>query len=157
MKKEVQSHLMNILHGSYRLKRNIDDPYLAIEGSADFYHESKHCIRYQEHGYYFLNHTKQQFYQERYFIFEGETLTICTSDKAVLHEFSLYDAHPPSYHFSHVHLCHHDEYLLSLHLDHNVIIMDYQVRGPLKRYDMQTALVRSTEDHEYDPNDVPVG
>jgi hypothetical protein len=35
--------------------------------------------------------------------------------------------------------------------------MDYQVRGPFKRYDMQTALVRSIEDHESEQHDVPVG
>lgn len=136
--------LMLTLKGAYHLTRTVSTPHLSMEGRADFVHVSKNRMHYYERGSYVLNDALCEFYQERYFICETVCdevyLKILTPKETVLHQVKLSDLKPPSYAFSHIHLCGQDNYRLHFKREDTTILMRYDIDGPFKDYAIETRL-----------------
>jgi hypothetical protein len=71
-------------------------------------------------------------------------MTILTHQKTLLHQVKLPDLNPPSCHFSHLHLCGPDQYVLDFRIQDTGLIMAYHVQGPFKNYPMKTHYQKKT-------------
>ena len=139
---DVKIYLTRIFTGSYKFIRKIDSANITINGTADFVRESDHLIRYNESGSYAFNSGEHSFSQVRYFVVDADFLRILTHTKDIIHTVRLAEVRLPICEFSHCHSCNQDEYLLKFYLEENVMIMNYQVRGPSKNYNIETYFAR---------------
>lgn len=122
---------LNFFIGSWRFKREISNPEVAMIGHAVFDQDG----HMSESANYHLCDFKQECYQSYFYEFDQNSFYILKSNKQILHVFDMHDF--PNFH--HTHGCGKDYYSCDFKITSDASFeIFYIVKGPKKDYTSKT-------------------
>jgi hypothetical protein len=135
--------ILNILQGSWNLKRHVKEFKISMMGTANFVSVDEYKFTYEEYGNYSYQKTEYNFFQKYQFVMQANQLLIIKNDGSILHEFTLPDIENYPVMLIHTHNCGNDTYECQL-IVHTINFFQifYIVKGANKNYSINTDFTR---------------
>jgi hypothetical protein len=145
LKHGIISKTLKQLQGKWTFERSISKPALQIKGTATFEELSSNTFSYHECGTYTIDEIAYDFFQNRVFLYDKNTLSIYKNDHSLLHKFD-FEGQCTFYPItlSHTHLCGLDTYDCTLIFTaEQCFEIHYKINGANKDYEIVTQYTKN--------------